>query len=121
MAVRSYEELEVWQRAMDLVDDVYRASAELPDDERFGLVSQMCRAAVSVPANIAEGHGRLHRGDFLRHLSIASGSLRELETHLRIAQRQQFLAADRVTSLLSTTASVGRMLRRMRQALGARH
>ena len=77
MALRSYRELEVWQRAMDLVEAVYHLTEYFPGEEKFGLTSQIRRAAVSIPANIAEGYGRSHRGDYLRHLSIAKGSLSE--------------------------------------------
>ena len=73
--VRSYRDLKVWEKSMDLVVESYRVSRLLPKAEMFGLISQIQRAAVSVPANIAEGHGREHMGDYLRHLSIASGSL----------------------------------------------
>lgn len=87
MALQTYKELKVWQKAIDLVEKVYLLTRGFPGDERFGLVSQMRRAAVSVPANIAEGYGRTHRGDYLHHLSVARGSLLELETHLVIANR----------------------------------
>jgi four helix bundle protein len=76
--IRSHEDLEVWRRGIELVDAVYDICKELPTDERFGLVSQMQRAAISVPANIAEGCGRQSTKDLLRHLSIAQGSLAEL-------------------------------------------
>jgi four helix bundle protein len=79
--VRSYRELAVWLEGMNLVTETYRLSRQFPTDERFGLTSQMRRSAVSIPANIAEGHGRSHRGDFLHHVSFARGSLAELETH----------------------------------------
>ena len=87
MAIRHYRDLEVWQRAMDLVEQVYRIAKTLPAEERYGLTSQIQRAAVSIPANVAEGHGRTHRGDYLHHLSIARGSLAELETQLAEGER----------------------------------
>lgn len=87
MALASYRELSVWQRSMDLTVAVYDVAKALPADERYGLGSQLKRAAVSVPANIAEGYGRTHRGGYLRHLSIARGSLSEVETLLAIAVR----------------------------------
>jgi len=121
MRIRSYEDLNVWRAAMSLVDDVYRESRAMPSDERFGLTAQMRRAATSVAANIAEGYGRLHRGDYVRHLSFASGSLSELETHLRVAVRQGFLPAEPVTLLLADAAQVNRMLRALRRSLGAPH
>ncbi len=91
---RPHERLEVWRDAMDLVEAVYRFSSLFPDSERFGLVSQMRRAAVSVPANIAEGAARRSRQEYLRFLSIARGSLSEVDTHAQIAQRLQFAGSD---------------------------
>jgi four helix bundle protein len=73
MALQNYRDLDVWQRAMDLVDAVYDVTSEFPPSERFGLVTQLQWAAVSIPSNIAEGYGRKHRGDYLRFLSIARG------------------------------------------------
>ena len=81
MTVNSYRDLRVWQKAMDLVVTSYEVAKQFPQSELYGLVSQIQRAAVSIPANIAEGHGREHLGDYLHHLSIANGSLMELETH----------------------------------------
>jgi four helix bundle protein len=77
--VANYRDLLVWQRSMDLVEKIYRTTEGLPERERWGLISQMCRAAVSVPANIAEGYGRQSTGDYRHFLSIARGSLSELE------------------------------------------
>ncbi|MDD4891723.1 MAG: four helix bundle protein, partial [Phycisphaerae bacterium] len=91
MAIRSYRDLEVWQKGTDLVVEVYRLAKLFPSDEIFGLTSQIRRSSVSVPANTAEGHGRLHRGDYVRHLSIARGSLAETETHLLLALRLEYI------------------------------
>ena len=76
--VRSYRDLRVWQKAMALVVESYRVAKLLPKSETYGLIGQIQRAAVSIPANIAEGHGREHLGDYVRHLSVANGSLMEL-------------------------------------------
>ena len=95
---------------MDLVETVYRESAAMPPEERFGLTSQMRRAAVSVPANIAEGQGRRTDGEFPNHLSVAHGSVRELETHVIIAGRLTFLEQATVTKILARTAEVGRLV-----------
>jgi four helix bundle protein len=84
---RPHERLDVWQDAMSLVEAVYRMTAQFPDSERFGLVSQMRRAAVSVPSNIAEGAARRSTSEYLRFLSIARGSLAELDTQIQIASR----------------------------------
>jgi four helix bundle protein len=85
--IKSYRDLVVWQRAMDLVVESYQLTRDYPVSERYGLGSQTNRAAVSVAANIAEGHGRSSTGDYLRHLAIARGSLMELQTHFVIAER----------------------------------
>lgn len=117
MALKSYRELEVWQRSMDLVVDVYRLTRAFPGDERYGLTSQVRRAAVSVPANIAEGYERTHRGDYLRHLSIARGSLAEVETHLAIATRLKLVQREETLETWNSTQEIGRMLRRLIQSL----
>jgi len=95
---------------MDMVAHAYRLANALPPAERLGLAAQLRRAAVSVPANIAEGQGRLHRGDFIRHLSIASGSLSEAETHARIGVRLGLLAEPEVKAFLRETSELGRMI-----------
>jgi four helix bundle protein len=95
---------------MELVVESYRVSRELPKSEIYGLASQMHRAAVSVPANIAEGHGRDHLGDYLRHLSFATGSLMELETHLLIATRLAYLKESDIQQAMSLSTEVSKML-----------
>ena len=94
---------------MDLVVESYRVSRLLPKTEMFGLISQIQRAAVSVPANIAEGHGREQLGDYLRHLSIASGSLMELETHMLIIS-PLYIPMDEVKCALEMVRELDRML-----------
>ena len=84
---RPHEDLTVWQRAMSLVEQVYACSATFPDSERFGLTAQMRRAAISIPSNTAEGAARRSTPEYLRFLSIARGSLSELDTQLQIAAR----------------------------------
>jgi len=88
----------------------YRLAKEFPRSETYALSAQIQRAAVSIPANIAEGHGREHLGDYLHHLSIANGSLLELETHLLIANRLSYLQNSDLESILELTSEVGRML-----------
>ena len=112
---QSVRDLEIWQKAMTLVEACYKLSSTLPRDERFGLISQIRRAATSVPANIAEGFGRWNAPDFARFLAISSGSLRELETHLVIVQRLGFASKDSVDTILCATEELSRMLFRMRQ------
>jgi four helix bundle protein len=118
--VKSYRDLQVWQAAMDLVVIAYDAAHRLPQGERYELARQLARSAVSVPANIAEGHGRRHLGDYLRHLSIANGSLMEMETHVMIASRLGYLSGQEVRRILMATAEVGRMLHGLIRSLKAR-
>lgn len=107
--IKSYKDLKVWQKAMDLVVESYRLTKLLPKSETFGLAAQTQRAAVSIPANIAEGHGREHLGDYLRHLSIAKGSLMELETHLLIMTRL-YIPEDEVKRAFDMVRELDRML-----------
>ena len=87
MALHSYEDLIAWQKAVDLVAEVYRATRSFPKDELYGLTAQLRRAAVSIPSNIAEGQGRLSTGEFKQFLGHARGSLYELNPPLRIAEK----------------------------------
>jgi len=112
-----YSELLVWQKAMDLVTDIYKITASFPNEERFGLSSQARRAAVSIPSNIAEGHGRKSTGAYLNHLSIAYGSLMELETQTKIAVRLCFLQEDTAANLLQRMDEIGRMLTGLKNSL----
>ena len=95
---------------MDLVVECYKAAKKFPERENYGLISQMQRAAVSIPANVAEGQGRQHRPEFIQHLFIAKGSLTELETHIQIAHRLNYLNDDEECLLLKRTGEVGRLL-----------
>jgi four helix bundle protein len=95
---------------MDLVEGIYAASKQWPKEETFGLINQIRRAAVSVPANIAEGQGRRSPNEFIRFLNIATGSLHELETHLLIAQRLRFADEHTVTHLLALSAETTRII-----------
>lgn len=112
-----YSDLKVWQKSMDLVDAVYQVTGAFPVAEQFGLRSQLQRAAVSIPANIAEGHGRKFTNVFLNHLSIASGSLMEVETLLLIAQRRNYIVENVVNELLVQTDEIGKMLSGLRKSL----
>jgi four helix bundle protein len=109
MSIRDYRDLIVWQRAMDLVETVYRLTRKFPEHERFGLTSQIRRAAVSVPSNIAEGHGRHTTREFLHFLSIASGSLREVQTDLLIAHRLHYIEESETQDAISVTNAVSSM------------
>jgi four helix bundle protein len=100
MTIQSFRDLVAWQRAIDLAESIYHATYDWPADERFGLTSQIRRAAVSVMANIAEGQGRTGPREFLHHLSIADGSLSEVEAHLIFAHRLQFIDEATLDRLL---------------------
>jgi four helix bundle protein len=113
----SHEDLDVWKHAMDLVDVIYTITKTIPPSERFGLISQMQRAAVSVPANIAEGCGRESTKDLLRLLAIAQGSLAELRTLLLIAERQSFIHRDQLGGILDRSNTVAKLLMGFRKSL----
>jgi len=118
--LKSYRDLEVWQKSMDLVVECYQITKKFPKAESYGLTSQLQRAAVSIPANIAEGRERQYTKEFLQHLSIAYGFLAELETHLQIAQRLNYLDMNHLKQMLDKTAEVGRMLNGLRKSLEKR-
>jgi four helix bundle protein len=117
MASRNYQDLIAWRRAMDLVEDIYRITAAFPREETDGLKIQLRRAAVSVPSNIAEGQGRRTRAEFSRFLSIAHGSLREMETQVLIAERLCFISPEDRSEALLTSAEVGRLINGLSNAL----
>jgi len=121
MSLKSCKELRVWQVSMDLVMEAYRIASLFPAEEKYGLKVQVQRSAVSIPANIAEGYGRSHLGDYLHHLSIAMGSLQELDTYIEIVRRLKLLAEGDLKLLLQLIESVGRMLTRLIQSLTAKH
>ena len=110
MPIKSYQDLIVWQKSMDLVVVCYRIAQSFPKEEIFGLASQLKRSVVSIPANIAEGHGRLTRGEYINFLGIAQGSLRETETHLLIAKRLNFSQDEQLESAVSLVNEIGKML-----------
>ena len=108
--MQNHRDLKVWQISIDLVETVYRLSRDWPNHELYGLVSQVRRASVSVPANIAEGAGRRSTGEFIQFVGIARGSLAELETLFVVAGRLGYLDDSVLDHLLSDVAEVGRML-----------
>ncbi|HEY3158505.1 MAG TPA: four helix bundle protein [Vicinamibacterales bacterium] len=116
MKIRNYQDLIAWQKAMDLCESLYKATEKMPRDERFGLTSQMRRAAVSIPSNIAEGQGLGSDGNFLHHLHISYGSLRELETQVILATRLRYL--NDVEPLLEQCSEVGRLLNGLMKSMG---
>jgi four helix bundle protein len=115
--MNSYRELKVWQMAMELAEEAYRLTHNFPKHELYGLTSQIQRAAVSIPANVAEGHGRSTAREYVRCLAISRGSLAELETELMIANRLGYVDCDQSSSILSRLDEIGRMLRGLQNSL----
>jgi four helix bundle protein len=120
MTTRNFRDLIAWQKAMDLVEEVYVASSRFPRDELYGLTSQLRRAAISIPCNIAEGQGRRTSGEFVHFLSVAHGSLREVETQILIAERLKYVSAERTEHFIALTAEIGRLLSGLSSSLRAR-
>lgn len=118
--MRPHERLDVWKKAVEFVVAVYRATESFPRDERFGLTSQLRRAAVSIPANIAEGAGRKSQKEFAYFLSNSQGSASEVETELLIARRLNYLKQDEYLALRSSLDDIGRMLTGLCQHLMSR-
>ena len=117
MGKKNYRDLDVWQLAMDLVVVCYELARAFPKSELYGLASQLQRAAVSVPANIAEGQARQHLKEFVQHLSIAQGSLAEAETHIQIAERLHYTNSEKVQEILTKTDQVARMITGLKKSL----
>ncbi|WP_271767693.1 four helix bundle protein [Aquimarina algiphila] len=107
--MNKYQELKIWNKAMELVEEVYALTKKLPDEEKFGLISQIKRCSVSIPSNIAEGAGRNSNKEFIRFLSIANGSTTELETQLILVIRLKFTSKDKVEKLLNLCAEIKKM------------
>ena len=112
-----YRDLQVWQAAIRLAEEVYRLSARLPKQEIYGLTSQLQRSAISIPSNIAEGHGRNSNKEFDHFLGIALGSLAELETQVILAQRLNYLGEKEITPALQIADEIGKMLKGLQQSL----
>jgi four helix bundle protein len=110
LEIESYRDLLVWQEAMLVAETVYRETIRAPADWKYALGNQALRAAASLPANIAEGYGRQSTGSYIQFLKIARGSLKELETHLLLAQRVGGLPSDRAEAILAKLDTIGRML-----------
>lgn len=117
-AIKSYSDLIAWQKAMALAKEVYVISGEFPAEERFGLASQLRRAAVSVPSNIAEGQGRVSGGEFKQFLGHARGSLFEVETQMRLAAEFGYIGSARVEQFLQSSAEVARLVNGLLKSIG---
>lgn len=110
MGVSHYQELIAWQKAMDLVEVVYRVTQRFPREELYGLTNQVRRAAVSIPSNIAEGQGRGVGSEFAHHLRISNGSRQEVETQILIGQRLNYITSAEADIALAAAAEVGRLI-----------
>ena len=115
--VKSYKDLVVWQKALDLVEMVYDVTKRFPREELYGLTSQLRRAAVSVPSNIAEGHSRDSTAEFRHFLSIAAGSLAEMETQLLIAVRLNYIEPKTLQKLLENQVEISKMIKALKNKL----
>ena len=111
MILKTYKELKVWQQSFDLCKQVYRITKIFPKEEIYGLTSQIRRAAVSIPSNIAEGYGRKTTPEYLRGLYIAYGSLCELETQIMLARELEFTQSDEADKISDTIGNIERMLK----------
>jgi four helix bundle protein len=118
--IRNYRDLAVWQKGMDITVKVYEATKDFPADERFGLTSQLRRAAASIPANIAEGHARSSTKDYLRYVAIAIGSLAETATFVELAGRLSYGSIDDLRKIYEMTTEERRMLRALQKSLRRR-
>lgn len=118
--IRSYKDLEIWRRSVELVTGIYSVTKHFPKSETYTLVDQIRRAALSIPSNIAEGHARQHRKEFRQFLFVALGSLAELETQLIVAGELGFLEKEKLNQLLSETDVVGKMTRALIKRLQAK-
>lgn len=115
--MKNHEDLEVWKKSIDLTVDVYRLTKTFPNDEKFGLISQMRRAAVSIASNIAEGAARNGKKEFIQFLSIAAGSASELDTQLHISQRLDFSSDENICDIRTRLNAISRMLQGLIRAL----
>ncbi|MBD2342248.1 four helix bundle protein [Calothrix sp. FACHB-156] len=119
-SMQSYQDLKAWQEAMNLAEECYEVTKEFPKEETYGMISQIRRASVSVPANIAEGYGRRTRGEYIQFLYIAQGSLKELETHLLLSIRVRLAIAENINPVLNQCKLVGKILLGLIRSLESR-
>jgi four helix bundle protein len=117
MAINSFRELRVWQSGMDLVEQVYLVTRVFPQQEVYGLTSQMRCSAVSIPSNIAEGHTREHLKEYLHHISMTQASLAELETQIEISLRLEYLPTKQAQEIIEKIGALGRQLYTLRNSL----
>jgi four helix bundle protein len=120
MTNRDYRDLIAWKKAFELSLVIYQVTAKFPIDEKFGIASQLRKAGVSIPSNIAEGQGRNSKAEFLHHLYFAQGSLKEVETQLLISDALGYIGSDQATKLAAMAAEVGRLIHGLSRSLRKR-
>ncbi|MGK7874325.1 MAG: four helix bundle protein [Xenococcaceae cyanobacterium] len=108
--IQSYRDLKIWQKGMDIADNCYYLTKRFPKEELYGMSQQIRRASASIPANIAEGHGRRSTAEYIRFLNIAQGSINELETHLILSQRVGLCNTADIDPIIQLTQAVGKMI-----------
>lgn len=116
--MHNFKELKIWNRAMDMVVEVYKTTEKFPPEEKYGITSQIRRSAVSVPSNVAEGAGKNSDKDFVRFLSIAQGSSYELQTQLILSQRLGFINKDNCDAIVNDISEIQKMNYRFQESLG---
>lgn len=116
--MHNFKELKIWNRAMDMVVDVYKTTEKFPSEEKYGITSQIRRSAVSVPSNVAEGAGKNSDKDFVRFLSIAQGSSYELQTQLILSQRLGFIKKENCDAIVNDISEIQKMNYRFQESLG---
>ena len=109
--IKSFRDLNIWQKGIDLVKDIYKETQNFPRQKIYGLTNQIRRAAISIPSNIAEGHIRQHRAEFRQFLSGALGSLAELETQIVISRELNYISTEKSLNLIDQMGSIGKMIR----------
>ncbi len=119
MDIITFENLDAWRESMKLVRDVYTLTKKFPQEERFGLTSQIQRAVVSIPSNIAEGHGRYSKSEFANFVSIAHGSLNEVRTQIRIAQMLDYITESEANDIISKCTIIGKIIGGLMKSLKA--
>ncbi|MCK9225786.1 MAG: four helix bundle protein [Candidatus Muirbacterium halophilum] len=118
--ISSYRDLNVWKKSIDLTTEIYNTIQDYPENEKYGLISQICRSSVSIPSNIAEGWGRVSIKDFIRFLNIAKGSLCELETQLIISKNIGLISETQLSEFLKETEIISKMIYNMIKSLKSR-
>jgi four helix bundle protein len=115
--IKNFKDLDVWNLSIDLVKDIYEITKSFPRDEKFGIVMQMRRSAISIPSNIAEGKTRQHVKEYMQFLYVALGSCSELETQIIICKELKFMQDSSVVKILETVDHISRMLRNLVKSL----